>query len=144
MPELFQSTPPVKAATKKRSENHGTHTFQSTPPVKAATAAAFRATQSQRFQSTPPVKAATRADKVRLDDIFISIHAAREGGDRDARTLPFVWNIFQSTPPVKAATSAASDGTRKHEISIHAAREGGDQGTSINQEDNIYFNPRRP
>ena len=34
----------------------------------------------------------------------ISIHAAREGGDNAPAFKPFVTVIFQSTPPVKAAT----------------------------------------
>ena len=55
--------------------------FQSTPPVKAATKKVFEKMQKVLFQSTPPVKAATKAG---LDEgyfVSISIHAAREGGD---------------------------------------------------------------
>ena len=55
--------------------------FQSTPPVKAATPAACSPLQAYRFHSTPPVKAATLYLIVRLYQIRISIHAAREGGD---------------------------------------------------------------
>ena len=56
--------------------------FQSTPPVKAATLTlADWEAGVLGFQSTPPVKAATdgvsRTDKI----LIISIHAAREGGD---------------------------------------------------------------
>ena len=55
--------------------------FQSTPPVKAATMPAVVFTLTLPFQSTPPVKAATC--KIILPRVFydISIHAAREGGD---------------------------------------------------------------
>ena len=56
-----------------------------------------------KFQSTPPVKAATKELPVDLNDIAISIHAAREGGDT------FRGYIL-----------------RPRDISIHAAREGGD------------------
>ena len=35
------------------------------------------------FQSTPPVKAATLPDATAFCTNFISIHAAREGGDTD-------------------------------------------------------------
>ena len=34
----------------------------------------------------------------------ISIHSAREGGDRDKGICPGDYYKFQSTPPVKAAT----------------------------------------
>ena len=64
------------AATQKQRK------FQSTPPVKAAT----RFVTASRhgvllFQSTPPVKAATQAPHNTPRRFSISIHAAREGGD---------------------------------------------------------------
>ena len=57
--------------------------FQSTPPVKAATKATPRVIQWRVFQSTPPVKAATRGRDEQRAVAAISIHAAREGGDAD-------------------------------------------------------------
>ena len=51
----------------------------------------------------------------------ISIHAAREGGDEEA----------------KAAVLEVA-------ISIHAAREGGDRCDRLREADSRYFNPRRP
>ena len=62
--------------------------------------------------------------KVRNDEI--SIHAAREGGDRFARRKTGNVLRFQSTPPVKAATDARTRTFALAIISIHAAREGGD------------------
>ena len=56
--------------------------FQSTPPVKAATAAVGAALFTGLFQSTPPVKAATFIQNAPIKEFVISIHAAREGGDR--------------------------------------------------------------
>ena len=68
------------------------------------------------FQSTPPVKAATMRGLSKLRDLYISIHAAREGGDNDAE-----------------AYKAAID------ISIHAAREGGDStSTSVNLPSSVF------
>ena len=56
----FQSTPPVKAATKDTQPKFATVGFQSTPPVKAATAQLYAVSAMRTaFQSTPPVKAAT-------------------------------------------------------------------------------------
>ena len=55
------------------------------------------------FQSTPPVKAATLASEIAAAFGFISIHAAREGGD------PVMIALYNDVF-----------------ISIHAAREGGD------------------
>ena len=78
-------------------------TFQSTPPVKAATSVARHSAIAASFQSTPPVKAATRANRDAVRRVFISIHAAREGGD------------YMLTGFIVLLA-----------ISIHAAREGGD------------------
>ena len=60
--------------------------------------------------------------------MFISIHAAREGGDLCGGLPSSVTCIFQSTPPVKAATILAHSFRCSFRISIHAAREGGDVG----------------
>ena len=123
---VFQSTPPVKAATKAGAQMVAYGVFQSTPPVKAATILFFSCLLSFKFQSTPPVKAATHyfarkrngcsisihaareggdvLGKIESPFSFISIHAAREGGD-GARHLGLLLKLqFQSTPPVKAAT----------------------------------------
>ena len=56
---VFQSTPPVKAATIKDGGTSVAVPFQSTPPVKAATRAFRFLLLRLGFQSTPPVKAAT-------------------------------------------------------------------------------------
>ena len=98
----------------------------------------------KEFQSTPPVKAATRADKVRLDDIFISIHAAREGGD----AAVFV-NVHASDDISIHAAREGGDAfgaalRRAENISIHAAREGGDGYRAIIHIASSNFNPRRP
>ena len=80
--------------------------FQSTPPVKAATSPLLSIIYSiGLFQSTPPVKAATVPLGTGTLSLYISIHAAREGGDFNSL---FRFNIYK--------------------ISIHAAREGGDCG----------------
>ena len=63
--------------------NYDIVVFQSTPPVKAATRQVYAQQFHTLFQSTPPVKAATRLNLRALTAFFISIHAAREGGDRD-------------------------------------------------------------
>ena len=73
------------------------------------------------FQSTPPVKAATSGVYVFRPQATISIHAAREGGDRN--------NL-----PCRAVNY----------ISIHAAREGGDLAVLDIYSSTPHFNPRRP
>ena len=97
------------------------------------------------FQSTPPVKAATIEAALAGGLGWISIHAAREGGDNHTHDQLQHSIKFQSTPPVKAATvimffcfSVAGA------ISIHAAREGGDGFGMSRLSICGHFNPRRP
>ena len=80
---VFQSTPPVKAATYKvQAKESYSREFQSTPPVKAATDHIVQVVDGEAiFQSTPPVKAATSKARRQRHRERISIHAAREGGD---------------------------------------------------------------
>ena len=74
----------------------------------------------------------------------ISIHAAREGGDVIKNEEYTNAAIFQSTPPVKAATRWNILLWVGLGISIHAAREGGDR-TEIGKISIANdFNPRRP
>ena len=127
---VFQSTPPVKAATQKRSCTMRMQGFQSTPPVKAATSLSITKSTQREFQSTPPVKAATIYSVARMSAVVISIHAAREGGDpRGAHARR--WCCI--------SIHAAREGGDRHNvaqciicsISIHAAREGGDEGSRL-------------
>ena len=128
---LFQSTPPVKAATLPvRAEKGGNmisiHAAReggdalrmsffcclsiSIHAAREGGDCCFIGTDKYRsaFQSTPPVKAATIIMLCDAAGMLISIHAAREGGDCSRILYLIVYNIFQSTPPVKAATAAAS------------------------------------
>ena len=67
------------------------------------------------------MKAATKLKRTADTLTVISIHAAREGGDRCVRVLRGLGII-----------------------SIHAAREGGDQFRKDLSPNIGYFNPRRP
>ena len=111
----------MKAATEVASPMHEGEEFQSTPPVKAATRPALATLPQAIFQSTPPVKAASLYAWNQYDYVEISIHAAREGGDRVGR-----------------------GGSLERRISIHAAREGGDGGGWEVVKVPADFNPRRP
>ena len=75
--------------------------------MKAATTMVLKRYDGLLFQSTPPVKAATVDGLYTGEYTIISIHAAREGGDR----MP-------------------ENGLAAMQISIHAAREGGDNAAN--------------
>ena len=101
---LFQSTPPVKAATASLLQSLGGDTISIHAAREGGDIRKLRdRRRAGRFQSTPPVKAATSSSDTMHTRTAISIHAAREGGD--------VLAIYKLGLAV---------------ISIHAAREGGD------------------
>ena len=78
--------------------------FQSTPPVKAATCS----DDTVQFQIKISIHAAREggdiAEHQHHNRVRISIHAAREGGDYGKFGMNPNVRSFQSTPPVKAAT----------------------------------------
>ena len=141
--------------------------FQSTPPVKAATYGCIIKARKGKISIHAAREGGDSGRGIVEWDEVISIHAAREGGDTTFSTSSSVRPSFQSTPPVKAATQpvfyvagrglisihAAREGgdgvTVKAErfsgdISIHAAREGGDGQTMTQKKKGKNFNPRRP
>ena len=96
----------MKAATPNFDHNHAVRLFQSTPPVKAATI--YLPRMLLLYQQISIHAAREGGDAVEKSDaafMNISIHAAREGGDLGLLySTPISW-AFQSTPPVKAATA---------------------------------------
>ena len=127
--------------------------FQSTPPARGATSTPIHGTACSRFQSTPPARGATGAVESQSDPVqAISIHAPREGGDRNNAPQQTMGKPFQSTPPARGATSSSGSSAASRsfqstppargatensiyrdmtaEISIHAPREGGDHRLS--------------
>ena len=89
------------------------------------------------------MKAATRLNLRALTAFFISIHAAREGGDA---------KIIYPMCELDISIHAAREGGDYNMpilfvdivISIHAAREGGDLNAAEIRGNLINFNPRRP
>ena len=141
---IFQSTPPVKAATTLGFGSRDRKAIS----IHAAREGGdendrFAQPRGKLFQSTPPVKAATLSFLTLPLLLTISIHAAREGGD-DAVQHVIISFAFQSTPPVKAATVSARVFRLFTAISIHAAREGGDRSRFPIFRRQNDFNPRRP
>ena len=78
--------------------------FQSTPPVKAATVFCTRCRPLWSISIHAAREGGDIAYRYGRIIRLISIHAAREGGDTRWWILSLLLMIFQSTPPVKAAT----------------------------------------
>ncbi len=103
----FQSTLPMKGATKRFVRAQAGCEFQSTLPMKGATPSRSGIQDCNRFQSTLPMKGATRCGAVYVESL-----------------------AFQSTLPMKGATSPATTRapteTATDAVSIHAPNEGSD------------------
>ena len=94
----------MKAATCNDKTDINADIFQSTPPVKAATRNFFINAHAVDIS----IHAAREGGDCFASFLYllcgISIHAAREGGDVGCIGCPLAGKKFQSTPPVKAAT----------------------------------------
>ena len=78
----FQSTHPVRGATRYSRMLGGSASFQSTHPVRGATSEWIREIKAiEAFQSTHPVRGATEQALAFLPAQAISIHAPRAGCD---------------------------------------------------------------
>ena len=96
------------------------------------------------FQSTRPVKGATCGPAKCASLSPVSIHAPREGRDRNRPPMSKTFNLFQSTRPVKGATGGLAGVRRRLEVSIHAPREGRDDPDARKRMGVRCFNPRAP
>ena len=81
----FQSTRPVRGATRGFYIGKPLPIFQSTRPVRGATLIVQRQGVVLQFQSTRPVRGATAQLQVLLPRHTISIHAPRAGRDQQGR-----------------------------------------------------------
>ena len=119
---IFQSTHPLRGATRPRGISFSASRFQSTHPLRGATNAQAVADTVQAFQSTHPLRGATRRDFLR-------------------RIQP---SRFQSTHPLRGATADILVHVQDVGISIHAPLAGCDDLRAEHIRRYRYFNPRTP
>ena len=150
--ELFQSTPPARAATAGRHARLPANSVSIHAAREGGDGIALLPSSTpEPFQSTPPARAATASQRVmwwwglcfnprrprgrrRRRPSRSSGHGRfnprRPRGRRPERAnAKYRAILFQSTPPARAATAAMSPFPRDDGVSIHAAREGGDHSS---------------
>ena len=81
----------------------------------------------QEFQSTPPARGATLDDGGGLDDLLVSIHAPRAGGDALCAAAARLAEGFNPRPPRGGRRLDALGDRPRRRVSIHAPRAGGDR-----------------
>ena len=118
--------------------------FNPRPPRGGRPAVRFGSSTRRRFQSTPPARGATSPSAVSSGDNNISIHAPREGGDREREH--YLWNVepFQSTPPARGATSSTLRGGRRICNFNPRPPRGGRRGTTTNMGGVVLFQSTPP
>ena len=141
--ELFQSTPPMREATKRKNDTDATQSFNPRLPCGRRLCFAKQYNENRcfnprlpcgrrhvlliasivviMFQSTPPMREATRASTSSTCSLPVSIHASHAGGDHE------------STP-----------GSPVERVSIHASHAGGDNSPTRLWQLPKRFNPRLP
>ena len=147
---LFQSTPPARGATRRRSARTSAtccyfnprpprggrrhrdrlrrlhHHFNPRPPRGGRQYRALLRQRGLEFQSTPPARGATVMSALPVYfGLFQSTPPARGATGKSCGNSPLSFG-FQSTPPARGATSLNAHFFRYIAISIHAPREGGD------------------
>ena len=162
----FQSTLPVRGATRFPVSLDTWPIFQSTLPVRGATTIRLPKARNGEISIHAPREGSDRCPSCQEKRIRISIHAPREGSDTSKLTdkamyLAFQSTLpvrgatyilpratmqvkFQSTLPVRGATQRDSSNSARSAISIHAPREGSDFLQRKMKAWCIYFNPRSP
>ena len=123
--KIFQSTRPVRDATKWPVSFSTGSKFQSTRPVRDATRPTDKAIAGALFQSTRPVRDATLALEVSRNTCQISIHAPRTGRDRKELDATKTVAISIHAPRTGRDTSITNINLTLP-ISIHAPRTGRD------------------
>ena len=123
----------------------GRFSFQSTRPMRGATRVDLLYFSPYQFQSTRPMRGATPRQTAQLRWANrISIHAPHAGRDNDQQHVPPMGQKFQSTRPMRGATPGHSELKGAKEISIHAPHAGRDAISPRNTPVNGNFNPRAP
>ena len=118
--------------------------FQSTRPVRGATRPVSQSTWFQRFQSTRPVRGATAEAPVRVHAAHISIHAPRAGRDLHTACTGGPGWYFNPRAPCGARLGGAGKETLTNEHFNPRAPCGARLSAWIFQPARRYFNPRAP
>ena len=116
----------MKAATKENQQIINEIIFQSTPPVKAATAMIALACYIVKISIHAAREGGDSLDTQTQPNYLISIHAAREGGDCYPKTCSINFRISIHAAREGGDVQPRNVQQKTYLISIHAAREGGD------------------
>ena len=140
---LFQSTRPLRGATKSWRSCARRSGFQSTRPLRGATRTGSPLRAATSFQSTRPLRGATSGQyQARGPPSFQSTRPLRGATAICSGVIPN--SVFQSTRPLRGATGPLCDYRTDLRISIHAPLAGRDCVRARILRIHNDFNPRAP
>ena len=145
MAPTFQSTHPMRGATRKRIRTFATVGISIHAPHAGCDKFCYNCQSLLAlFQSTHPMRGATGGVGFPRRNRF-HFNPRTPCGVRPFRTpLIGVTRIFQSTHPMRGATTMPSEAAADSEISIHAPHAGCDHDRHADDHRHRYFNPRTP
>ena len=100
--------------------------------------------QSGHFNPRPPRGGRQEHAPRDYTNLIISIHAPREGGDQNGRTIKRLSCLFQSTPPARGATQRTRNPSAGFRDFNPRPPRGGRPSINRGCSGWIYFNPRPP
>ena len=124
--DLFLSTLPARGATSTKTKSLQAKAFLSTLPARGATSTKTKSLQAKAFLSTLPARGATLTP-ISLNTVDgISIHAPREGSDRQPVRRGLRQPAISIHAPREGSDGRLCGRNPRRRISIHAPREGSD------------------
>ena len=144
-PVRFQSTRPIRGATVRHCRRTGAPAFQSTRPIRGATCKPdFHGGHFQNFNPRAPYGARRSAFTSQVSVTSISIHAPHTGRDKldDNPITRFV--KFQSTRPIRGATPLTAEQCSTILFQSTRPIRGATEEVEQAVRRAVYFNPRAP
>ena len=141
---VFQSTLPLRGATRAFSLPHDQVIFQSTLPLRGATLSEAQLSRLYKFQSTLPLRGATAITRHLLRSRQNFNPRSPYGERLSKRDTDEGSVLFQSTLPLRGATIVRIEAELAVVISIHAPLTGSDHLRQRHRVLGRYFNPRSP
>ena len=142
---VFQSTRPIRGATRAAGLSHMHYGFQSTRPIRGATTPSdWTASTGRYFNPRAPYGARLGGQLIHAGNGVISIHAPHTGRDSTGTDKTSSANQFQSTRPIRGATVLVSQ-WHDHIAYFNPRAPYGARLKNISiRLLLIYFNPRAP
>ena len=118
--------------------------FQSTHPLRGATKRPLTFARNSKFQSTHPLRGATDAQKAGIKVVVISIHAPLAGCDCATCSFSAQALYFNPRTPCGVRQAPSQPLHCRRQISIHAPLAGCDGDADTSPDVICHFHPRTP